>query len=132
MFRISKETFKYILNEVQDILPVSHRSTSIPPILKLTCTLRFLAERCNQKGCGQDFFAPMTQSKVSEVLNEEKLSTTWINIEMDEDEKAAAKNYFFSKTGFPGIIGAVDGTHIRLIRPVNSEHLYFNRKGYHR
>lgn len=33
--------------------------------------------------------------------------------------------------GFPGIIGAIDCTHIAIIRPWEKEHNYLNRKGYH-
>lgn len=40
---------------------------------------------------------------------------------------------FFDLFGFPGIIGAVDGTHIRIQKPNNNvEHAYFNgRKNAH-
>jgi nuclease HARBI1 len=35
------------------------------------------------------------------------------------------------KIGFPGVIGCIDGTHVALIRPVDHEESYFNRKNYH-
>ena len=44
----------------------------------------------------------------------------------------AAKFYFFNKCLIPGIIGCVDGTHIKIIKPIEEiQHLYYNRKGYH-
>lgn len=38
---------------------------------------------------------------------------------------------FFAIAGFPNVIGAIDGTHIRIQAPATHEHLYVNRKGYH-
>ena len=32
------------------------------------------------------------------------------------------------KTGFPGVVGAIYGTYIQIIRPNQNEHLFFNRK----
>ena len=33
--------------------------------------------------------------------------------------------------GFPGVIGAVDATHIRISAPRNDPQSYINRKGFH-
>ena len=33
--------------------------------------------------------------------------------------------------GFPGVIGAIDCTHLRLIAPTNNPEDYINRKGNH-
>lgn len=36
---------------------------------------------------------------------------------------------FFEKTGFPGVIGAIDGTHVAIFPPkIEREHLFINRK----
>lgn len=35
------------------------------------------------------------------------------------------------KFNFPGVIGAVDGTHIPLLKPAVDEHNFINRKGFH-
>lgn len=60
------------------------------------------------------------------------LCPKWIYFNYSEEEKLAAKLYFFEKCGIPGIIGCVDGTHIRIIRPKEDiQHLYYNRKGFH-
>ena len=54
-----------------------------------------------------------------------------ICFEMTEEEKIQSKKWFFERTGFPSVIGAIDGTHINIIRPTENEHLFFNRKGNH-
>ncbi len=33
--------------------------------------------------------------------------------------------------GFPGVVGAIDGTHVRIISPTVNEEAYVNRKGFH-
>ena len=38
---------------------------------------------------------------------------------------------FHEIAGFPNVIGAIDGTHIRIKSPPNDEHLFVNRKNYH-
>lgn len=48
--------------------------------------------------------------------------------ERSEEKLRETKISFFNKCGIPGVIGAVDGTHIQIIRPKHNEHLYFNRK----
>jgi hypothetical protein len=35
---------------------------------------------------------------------------------------------FHDLAGFPNVIGAVDGTHVRIKSPSTGEHLYVNRK----
>ncbi|XP_071580678.1 putative nuclease HARBI1 [Temnothorax nylanderi] len=42
------------------------------------------------------------------------------------------KQGFFEKSGFPGVIGAIDGTHIAIFPPeAEREYLFINRKLYH-
>lgn len=38
---------------------------------------------------------------------------------------------FEENSGFPKIIGAIDGTHIRINAPKEDQRAYVNRKGYH-
>ncbi|XP_061391094.1 putative nuclease HARBI1, partial [Musca vetustissima] len=48
---------------------------------------------------------------------------------MRQEEIGSSKKHFFQKHGIPGVVGCVDGTHIRVTKP-NDEVLYYNRKGY--
>ncbi|XP_064479169.1 putative nuclease HARBI1 [Ornithodoros turicata] len=47
------------------------------------------------------------------------------------DEAGSVKETFLRKGGFPGIVGAVDGTHTRIQAPIQHEENYINRKGFH-
>ncbi|XP_055381887.1 putative nuclease HARBI1 [Condylostylus longicornis] len=50
----------------------------------------------------------------------------------EENERNEIKLAFYEKFLFPGVIGCVDGTHVRIITPSkNHQHLHYNRKGYH-
>lgn len=56
----------------------------------------------------------------------------WIKTAMSPAEKNESKVAVFEQTGFPGVIGFVDGTHIRIISPRQEQkHLYLNRKGFY-
>lgn len=46
------------------------------------------------------------------------------------DEKKEIKNEFYRMAGFPGVIGCIDGTHVRIQRPSENEPAFINRKGY--
>jgi len=46
--------------------------------------------------------------------------------EAEENIEKINKNY-----GFPGVIGAIDGTHIKIIAPRDHNDSYINRKGYY-
>lgn len=113
------------------------RATTTPNIIKLAATLRFCGQGSYQQGVGQEYLVGLSQASVSLSLNEvlsvmeEKVCPKWISFRQTRREKQEAANHLYAKTGFPGIIGCVDGTHINIVRPVENEHLYFNRKGAH-
>lgn len=144
-FRMSKEGFSTILD---DIAPIIMKG-SIPANIKLAATLRFLAVGAYQGIVANDVNISIGRSTFSNVLwtvmnaLESKLCPKWINLELTEEETKASKCYFFEKNGMPGVIGCVDGTHIRIIKPSgrdlsedNAQNygencgLYYNRKGY--
>ena len=58
------------------------------------------------------------------------LCPKWISVQMNEEEKSEAKRHFFEKTGFPGVVMCIDGTHIKIIPPTEKKHLFVNRKGF--
>lgn len=41
------------------------------------------------------------------------------------------KEEFFNRFNFPGVIGAIDCTHIAILKPKVNAHNFLNRKGYH-
>lgn len=41
------------------------------------------------------------------------------------------KEGFMNKFNFPGVLGAIAGTHVAILKPSAEEHNFINRKGYH-
>ncbi|XP_067630128.1 putative nuclease HARBI1 isoform X1 [Eurosta solidaginis] len=128
-YRLTKEIFMEILREIN--LREGVRSTYIPPILRLAATLEILAGGGYQWQTGG---APMGHSTLSKVFRstlvsmDEHLCSKWI---LFEKRFQPCKEWFNQKYNFPGVVGAVDGTQLQLLRPVENEHIYFNRKGKH-
>lgn len=107
------------------------------PIIKLAATIRFFAEGSYQTGTGNEFVAGLAQSTFSKILGqvchilEEELCPQHIKFPNTDAQKERIKLAFYDKVGFPGVIGCVDGTHIKIIAPIkNLKYLYMNRKGF--
>lgn len=135
---MNKEAFKYLLEIVSTKLKNTVRSSSVTPVLKLAAALRFFAEGGYQTGIGNEHLAGVAQSTYSINLQqiidifETELCSKVIKFPCSEDEKRKIKLAFFEKYGFPGVIGCVDGTHVKIVGPAKNErHLYYNRKGYY-
>ncbi|EZA60681.1 Putative nuclease HARBI1 [Ooceraea biroi] len=79
----------------------------------------------------------MSQSAVSGAIHEiidaiNIIMPDWINFPRQLNEIEALQQQYWINTNFPGIIGAIDGTHIAIWPPGrNREHFYINRKLYH-
>lgn len=48
----------------------------------------------------------------------------------DREEQAQIAQSFLQKTGFPGIVGCIDGSHIPIPGPLKHRAAYINRKGF--
>ena len=65
------------------------------------------------------------------VLSSSGKTGRFIKWPLTHDECAKIKNKFYIHRGFPGIVGCVDRTHVRLQAPTQNENNYVNRKGFH-
>ena len=54
-----------------------------------------------------------------------KLQSTLVSISPDLEDTVQR----FSRYGFPGVIGAIDGTHVRVLPPALHKADYLNRRG---
>lgn len=133
-YRLSKEGFLYLLNQISSDMDNRRRQNAVPKMIKLSATLKFLATGGYQNQIGGDKNAGLAQQTMSKILTEvlacieRVMCPLLITFEMQDEEKNNSKRYFWQKSHIPGVIGVVDGTHIQLIRPTTSEHLFFNRK----
>ncbi|XP_017470682.1 PREDICTED: putative nuclease HARBI1 [Rhagoletis zephyria] len=136
-FRLNKTAFNYVLQKIKPQIKNGIRTTAVSKTIKLAVTLRFLGQGSYQTSVGNDFHLGLSQPTVSSVLSETLdileavICPLWIKFHMTDAEKTEAKEYFFQKTGFPGVIGCVDGSHIKILAPnKQDQHLYYNRKGF--
>lgn len=67
------------------------------------------------------------QNTVGDVIN---VHGHYIHLPAQE-EAAKTKQDFYVKSGLPGIVECIDGTHVRIQAPSDYEYLYVNRKGFH-
>lgn len=105
--------------------------------LALFSALRFYATGSYQKGIGQEFTCGLAQPTVHKYVQIitnlllEHVVPEEIKFPTNVEEQIQIKREFFVRWGFPGCIGAIDGTHIAILKPAQYEHNFINRKGYH-
>ncbi|XP_067625734.1 putative nuclease HARBI1 [Eurosta solidaginis] len=131
-YRINKEAFRMVLNTIEGHLT----RLKVLPVLQLAATLRFLAEGSYQTSVGKDSSISVARSTVSTILDDvlnvmnQLVCPQWVKLEMDEPKQRRSRDYFYTKYKIPSIIGCIDATHIKIIKPSTDEHLFYNRKGY--
>ena len=133
-YRFSKNGVKHILRFIEDDLEViTNRNNPVPPLLQLLVTLRFYATGDFQMTDG-DLFG-IHQTTVQRIVHRisrliASHSQTYIKFPSLDEQRARCIR-FYEIAGFPGTIGLIDGTHIKIEKPAteNSE-LYRNRKSY--
>ncbi|XP_031351062.1 putative nuclease HARBI1 isoform X3 [Photinus pyralis] len=142
IYRLSRQLTQDLMLNLSPFLRDNERVLGIPKHLRILTTLHFLAQGSYQKAVGQDFFCPMSQKSVSRCVEEvvsallEHFSHL-VHFPSTIAEKTEEKQLFMTMPhGFPGIIGAIDCTHISIISPPVEDPQYpaiafLNRKGYY-
>ena len=133
-FRFSRVEIFSLVNELSDDLSFqTDRNAVLTPTLQLLLALLFYAN-----GAFQNTMVDMIgvhKSTACRVIRRVSLALSrrlprYVKLP-NEAEAIADKQRFRQASGIPGIIGCIDGTHIRIQAPSEYEHLYVNRKGYH-
>ncbi|XP_055917651.1 putative nuclease HARBI1 [Eupeodes corollae] len=137
LYRLSRDAALILVEEMRPHMRQGQRTTFIPIPVRICAALLFFASGSYQRDVGHDFSAAMSRTMVSRIVAEvskilqDKLAGKWIKFPREE-EYDSIKQRFFNETGFPGVIGAVDCTHVRIQKPnIEIEACYLNRKGYH-
>ncbi|XP_049310675.1 putative nuclease HARBI1 [Bactrocera dorsalis] len=125
----------YVLDSIKEKCP-TNLSSSISPMLKLCCVLRFFAHGSYQQTVFNDFQLGIAQPTVSLIFKEmlpileSTLCSVWIKTDITDEQKRTRRK-FFTRAGIPNVVGCVDGTHVAIIAPCENKHLYMNRKGFY-
>ena len=134
-FRVTKETFNFLLNEVRH--SILHKNTSMRLAItakrRLALTLYYLASTAEYKTIANLFgvsrsFVCICIRDVSRAIT--KRMSKFITFPRGQDIHQVIDGYY-RKWGFPMCAGAIDGTHIPIIAPTESHEDYVNRKGFH-
>lgn len=136
-FRLNHDLAQYVYNFIAEDIDVTDNAVAVPPLLKFFATLHFYATGSYQYALGQNynisFSQPVASRAIHAVTNaiEERLGHIWVKFPVTEAEKTEVKGRFMEATGFPGVLGAIDCTHVAMLAPHDEEHNYLNRKHFH-
>lgn len=134
-YRFSPQSLAILAANIQNQLErPTQRSHAIPVETQLKMALRFYASGSFFEVIGDTFgYHKSTVSRcihsVTDALVEK--APEYIVWPSTPVERQRIVNGFYSIAGFPSVIGAVDGTHVRIQAPVENEFAYVNRKNFH-
>lgn len=135
-YRLDRAGIVFLTDLVRPVLlrPTA-TNKALTPEQKIIITLRYLATGKMQLCSGDDL--GVSQQTVSRVvtetvnaLSEHNLLKRFIQLPANEHIQQK-KTEFREVANFPEVIGVIDGTHIRIVRPREFEAEYVNRKRYH-
>ena len=111
-------------------MPQAEKNWSLRTEEKLWITLRFYATNCLQSSVGD--FIGVHKSTVSKAIHETtdalcRLKERWIKM---FESIVETKTAFHEMAGFPGAVGCIDCTHVRIRRPKENAENFINRKGF--
>ncbi|XP_041367014.1 putative nuclease HARBI1 [Gigantopelta aegis] len=135
-YRISKESFRSMLDDVKfDLEHTTKRSRALLPLHQLSIALRFYAcgsfqivvgDTCgvSQATCCQ------VVHRVTAAICEKK--DNFIHFPKIPMERHDVMRGFYDISQLPGIIGAIDGSHVLVVNPGGvTAQCFMNRKGYY-
>ncbi|XP_071050677.1 uncharacterized protein [Onthophagus taurus] len=132
-YRMTPSTFDTLCNNVKNT--VSKKNWNIMQRItvqeRVAITLRFLATGNSFRSLAFEYRVGV--STVSNIIRETCCAVwnTMVNeflAEPTEEQWKKISDDFFRNSNFPNCIGALDGKHIRIVKPPHSASLYYNYK----
>ena len=134
-FRMSRSTFQYLCDELRSMIERedTRLRKAVPTDKRVALTLWFFATGADYRTIAHLF--GVSKSTVSLVVKDVssailKLLPRYIRFPT-EDALREVVDGFKREYGFPQCAGAVDGTHIPIVSPIECPADYYNRKGWH-
>ena len=133
-FRMSSQTFMDLCEELRPFLQrqTTNMRSSISVEMQVAVTLYYLSDEGGYRKVANAF--GISRASVSVIVRTVSfvittyLGSKYIRLPETEDEVESLASNFEYKHGFPQCIGAIDGTHVFIKRPVNNPADYVNRK----
>ncbi|XP_052818457.1 putative nuclease HARBI1 [Mya arenaria] len=134
-FRFGRRGIEYLADLLrEDLARETDRSCSLSVEEQVCIALRYYASgSCMQvvgdtHGRHKSIVCRVVDKVTKEIVKRHKQYIKW---PVDEATKRRVKSDFSNIAGFPGVIGCVDGSHVRLIKPSpDQERGFINRKGF--
>lgn len=134
-YRFDKVVFRQICDLLRpDLERRTVRNKALSPEIQLATAIRYYATGEFQLDVGNGVHISQSSAFRSiECVGRSLCSkfNDFIKWPTNNIQQAAIKHGFFTIAQFPNVIGLVDGTHIRIVRPSIDEQQYVNRKLYH-
>ena len=128
-FRFSRVSISQIIELIANYLNFTERSYAASPHLQVCVALQFFASGTFQIICGDGI--NVSQASASRYIRDVSLGLQAIYHQFVSLpaglKRVEVKNKFYEIAHFPGVVGLVDGTHIRIQRPSEDEADYINR-----
>ena len=134
-YRFGRESIEFLSELLRDDLERdTSRNHALSTTVQVLVALRFFASGSFLQVIGDTL--GLSKSSVSRIISQVSLALAqkqrnFIKWPSTEEEILQNKRGFFTKGGFPGVIGCVDGTHIKIQAPHENENDFVNRKGFH-
>jgi len=130
-FRFGRQALFDLIEEISPQLQHgSDRNAALSPTLQVLIALRFYANGAFQNTVGD--MINVHRTTACRAIRQVSLTRLRNYIHLPTQEEAAkSRQDFWLKSGIPGIVGCINGTHVRIQAPSEHEYLYVNRKGYH-
>ncbi|XP_041465700.1 putative nuclease HARBI1 [Lytechinus variegatus] len=132
-YRFTKHTALYLINILEeDLSRNTDRNNPLPVVVQVMTALRFYAVGSFQIMHGDE--ASISQPSVSRVIKKvseaiARRKREFMRFPSTRDELETTQQQFYEYCGFPGVIGAIDGTHVYIRSPGGEQALFFlNRK----
>lgn len=134
-FRLTRHAILELTDILHDeIAAPTLRNHPIPPVLQVCTALRYYATGTFQAVCAD--LSDISQPSVSRIVH--RVSDAVVRVLLPEvvkfpsnQDTPRVQHDFRNIAGFPGVVGIVDGTHIKIQAPTEHEEVFVCRKMYH-
>ncbi|KAJ1203479.1 hypothetical protein NDU88_007264 [Pleurodeles waltl] len=134
-YRLNWQAIQQLLRNIeQQLAPTLVTPRTIPTETKLLAILHMLASGSFQTtgalvgGISQPSFSAFLPKVLDAII---RLTPRHICFPNTLQKQQETKQGFYAISGFPHVLGAIDCTHVHLVPPAATEHLYRNRKHTH-
>ncbi|XP_066587646.1 putative nuclease HARBI1 [Prorops nasuta] len=132
-FRLKRETFEILLQQIGGELLRKHHAPKVDPAKQLAITLWVFGNQEVYRSVADRF--GLSKSTVWEcVFNVAYVLEEHVGNYIkwpERQELLHNQRQFQAISNFPGVIGAIDGCHIKISAPSYHPNSYINRKGFH-